>query len=141
VLEPGILREERISGVGNAPRLGIGTVSEQQLRGAGGNADIVAAIGTRGARVHGRLESCGELGRPERGAWGGYAGCLPATPTASRRRTITLRDGARVTLRSIAPDDAPLLAASFQRLSEESRYRRFFTIKHKLSAAELEYFV
>jgi RimJ/RimL family protein N-acetyltransferase len=66
---------------------------------------------------------------------------LPAIPTASGRRTITLRDGARVTLRPIAPDDAPLLAASFQRLSEESRYRRFFTIKHKLSAAELEYFV
>jgi nucleotide-binding universal stress UspA family protein/RimJ/RimL family protein N-acetyltransferase len=61
--------------------------------------------------------------------------------TASRRRTITLRDGARVTLRPIAPDDSPLLAASFERLSEESRYRRFFTIKDKLSAAELEYFV
>ena len=46
-----------------------------------------------------------------------------------------------MTLRPIAPDDLPLLAASFERLSEESRYRRFFTIKDKLSAAELEYFV
>ena len=61
--------------------------------------------------------------------------------TGSRRRTITLRDGARVTLRPIEPDDSPLLAASFQRLSEESRYRRFFTAKDQLSAAELEYFV
>jgi nucleotide-binding universal stress UspA family protein/RimJ/RimL family protein N-acetyltransferase len=52
-----------------------------------------------------------------------------------------LRDGARVTLRPIAPNDSPLLAASFERLSERSRYRRFFTIKDKLSAAELEYFV
>ena len=59
----------------------------------------------------------------------------------SRRWTITLRDGARVTLRSIAPQDKPLLAASFERLSEESRYRRFFTAKKELSAAELDYLV
>ena len=31
----------------------------------------------------------------------------------SRRRMITLRDGTRVTLRPIAPQDKPLLAASF----------------------------
>lgn len=61
--------------------------------------------------------------------------------TPSRRRTITLRDGARVTLRPIAPEDKPLLAASFDRLSEESRYRRFFTTKPALSAAELDYLV
>ncbi len=54
---------------------------------------------------------------------------------------VTLRDGARVRLRPIAPDDKPLLAASFQRLSEESRYRRFFTHKTELSEAELDYFV
>jgi nucleotide-binding universal stress UspA family protein/GNAT superfamily N-acetyltransferase len=61
--------------------------------------------------------------------------------TSSRRRTITLRDGARVTLRPIAPGDKPLLAATFERLSEASRYRRFFTTKHELSAAELAYLV
>jgi nucleotide-binding universal stress UspA family protein/RimJ/RimL family protein N-acetyltransferase len=61
--------------------------------------------------------------------------------TPSRRRTITLRDGARVTLRPIAPEDKPLLAALFERLSEESRYRRFFTTKNELSAAELDYLV
>src|ERR1700686_3799311 len=59
----------------------------------------------------------------------------------SRRKTITLRNGARVTLRPIAPEDKPLLAAIFERLSEESRYRRFFTTKAELSAAELNYFV
>jgi nucleotide-binding universal stress UspA family protein/RimJ/RimL family protein N-acetyltransferase len=59
----------------------------------------------------------------------------------SRRKTITLRNGARVTLRPIAPEDRPLLAAIFERLSEESRYRRFFTTKAELSAAELDYFV
>jgi nucleotide-binding universal stress UspA family protein/RimJ/RimL family protein N-acetyltransferase len=57
------------------------------------------------------------------------------------RRTVILRDGARVTLRPIAPEDKPLLAASFERLSEESRYRRFFTTKPELSAAELDYLV
>jgi nucleotide-binding universal stress UspA family protein/GNAT superfamily N-acetyltransferase len=60
---------------------------------------------------------------------------------SSRRRTITLRDGARVTLRPIAPEDAPLIAASFERLSEESRYRRFFTIKDTLPPAQLAYLV
>ena len=59
----------------------------------------------------------------------------------SRRWTITLRDGARVMLRPIAPQDKPLLAASFERLSDESRYRRFFTVKNELSAAELDYLV
>ena len=61
--------------------------------------------------------------------------------TSSWRRTATLRDGARVTLRPITPEDKPLIAASFERLSEESRYRRFFTSKKELSAAELDYFV
>jgi hypothetical protein len=53
--------------------------------------------------------------------------------TPSRRRTITLRDGARVTLRPLTPDDKPFLAVVFERLSEESRYRRFFTTKNSLS--------
>ncbi len=57
------------------------------------------------------------------------------------RRTITLRDGARATLRPIAPEDKPLVAAAFERLSEESRYRRFFATKNELSAAELAYLV
>ena len=61
--------------------------------------------------------------------------------TPSRRKTVTLRDGARVTLRPIAPEDKQVLAASFDRLSEESRYRRFLTSKDKLSAAELDYLV
>src|SRR5450755_1231534 len=62
-------------------------------------------------------------------------------PTTSRRQTITLRDGARLTLRPIAPEDKPLLAASFERLSEESRYRRFFSTINELSSAQLDYLV
>ncbi len=53
----------------------------------------------------------------------------------------TLHDGVRVTLRPIAPDDRGRLLAGFERLSEESRYRRFFASKTKLSEAELDYFV
>ena len=44
-------------------------------------------------------------------------------------------------LRPIAPEDGPLVAASFERLGKESRYRRFFTSKTELSAAELDYLV
>jgi GNAT superfamily N-acetyltransferase len=61
--------------------------------------------------------------------------------TSSWRRTAALRDGARVTLRQIAPEDKPLIGASFERLGEESRYRRFLSSKKELSAAELDYFV
>src|ERR1700722_13417626 len=65
----------------------------------------------------------------------------PAMPTPSRRRTITLRDGARLTLRPITPEDKPLLVASFERLSEQSRYRRFFTTVNVISPAQLDYLV
>lgn len=62
-------------------------------------------------------------------------------PTRPKGRTVTLRDGARVRLRPIAPEDKELLAASFERLSEQSRYRRFLTAKSKLSRTELAYLV
>jgi L-amino acid N-acyltransferase YncA len=62
-------------------------------------------------------------------------------PTTSRRRTITLRDGARVMLRPIAPEDAPRIAESFHRLSKESRYRRLLTHKDSLPPDELAYLV
>ena len=46
-----------------------------------------------------------------------------------------------MTLRPIAPEDAPLVAASFERLSKESRYRRLFTHKETLSEEEIAYLV
>jgi GNAT superfamily N-acetyltransferase len=55
------------------------------------------------------------------------------------RETAVLRDGSRVLLRLVRPDDAPLLVRGFERLSPESRYRRFFTDKPRLSTAELRY--
>ncbi len=62
-------------------------------------------------------------------------------PTRQQGRTVTLRHGARVRLRPITPEDRQLLATSFERLSEQSRYRRFMTAKRKLSSAELTYLV
>lgn len=61
--------------------------------------------------------------------------------TRSWRKTISLRDGARATLRPIAPEDKPLLAAMIERLSEESRYRRFLTSNNEMSPADLDYLV
>ena len=50
-----------------------------------------------------------------------------------------LRDGREVVLRLIRPDDKELLRRGFLAMSPESRYRRFFTIKHELSDDELRY--
>ena len=54
-------------------------------------------------------------------------------------RTVTLRDGTRVRLRPIQPDDKHLLVRGFERLSEDSRYRRFFIPMSELSPAQREY--
>lgn len=58
---------------------------------------------------------------------------------ASYRETAVLRDGSRVTLRLVRPDDKALLRRGFERLSPESRYRRFLSAKTELSDAELVY--
>jgi GNAT superfamily N-acetyltransferase len=55
-------------------------------------------------------------------------------------RTVTLRDGAHVTLRQVVPEDKPLLVDMFDRLSERSRYQRFFTSMRELSPVTLAYF-
>jgi nucleotide-binding universal stress UspA family protein/GNAT superfamily N-acetyltransferase len=56
-----------------------------------------------------------------------------------RPRPITLSDGARVVVRPIAPDDREALRAGFERLSPESRYRRFFTSVQQLTDRDLDY--
>lgn len=50
-----------------------------------------------------------------------------------------MRDGARVTLRPITSDDKDRLREAFERLGEESRYRRFFSPMPALSPATLRY--
>lgn len=51
----------------------------------------------------------------------------------------TLRDGTHVVLRHIRPEDAPELRRAFERLSPESRYRRFFGGVAQLTDASLRY--
>jgi RimJ/RimL family protein N-acetyltransferase/nucleotide-binding universal stress UspA family protein len=50
-----------------------------------------------------------------------------------------LPDGGRVRLRPIEPADRDALAAGFERLSPESRYRRFFSPVSRLSERQLDY--
>jgi len=52
---------------------------------------------------------------------------------------VALRDGSSVTVRPIRPSDAPALRAGFERLSEESRYRRFLSPMPELSGPMLRY--
>jgi len=49
-----------------------------------------------------------------------------------------LRDGTSVTVRSIRPEDHELLARHFDLLSPDSRYRRFFGLRHAIGAHELD---
>jgi nucleotide-binding universal stress UspA family protein/GNAT superfamily N-acetyltransferase len=52
---------------------------------------------------------------------------------------IQLEDGSSITIRPISVDDRQALAEGFERLSPESRYRRFFTPVTHLSERELDY--
>jgi len=52
---------------------------------------------------------------------------------------VELRDGSRVVIRPIEPGDRAGLVEGFERLSPESRYRRFFGPMTHLSERDLEY--
>ena len=53
--------------------------------------------------------------------------------------TVLLRDGARVLVRPIEPDDRERLRRAFDRLGAESRYRRFFSPVDHLTESQLDY--
>ena len=53
--------------------------------------------------------------------------------------TAKLRDGSRVAIRPLEPDDRDALRAAFDRLSPESRYRRFFGPMGQLRDRDLDY--
>ncbi len=55
------------------------------------------------------------------------------------REEHTLRDGSRVTVRPIRPEDAAELKRGFDRLSPASRYRRFLVGMSSLTDAQLRY--
>ena len=46
---------------------------------------------------------------------------------------VTLRDGSRVLIRPVRPEDKDLFVRGFSELSERSRYRRFFFPIQKLT--------
>src|SRR5271166_6358197 len=52
---------------------------------------------------------------------------------------VALRDNSHLTVRPIRPQDAEALRAGFERLSEESRYRRFLSPMSHLSEPTLRY--
>jgi len=52
---------------------------------------------------------------------------------------VTLRDGSQVLVRPIRPDDKQALVEGLDRLSPESRYRRFLRPVTRLSERELKY--
>jgi GNAT superfamily N-acetyltransferase len=53
---------------------------------------------------------------------------------------VILRDGSRVLVRPVRPDDKELFIRGWQRFGEESRYRRFMGAKASLTRRELAYF-
>lgn len=53
----------------------------------------------------------------------------------------TLRDGRRLEIRALRPDDRAGLAAAVARSSDQSLYRRFFSLKRSFSESEVEYFL
>jgi ribosomal protein S18 acetylase RimI-like enzyme len=57
---------------------------------------------------------------------------------AGRQRQ--LRDGGTILVRPMRADDGERLSAAFDRLSPESRRRRFFGPKERLNSVELQYF-
>lgn len=52
---------------------------------------------------------------------------------AARTTEVELRDGTRILLRPIVPEDKDHLVAAFERLSPQSRYRRFLSPIEELS--------
>src|SRR5256885_12566047 len=53
---------------------------------------------------------------------------------------VGLRDGSTVIIRPVRPEDRELFVAGFERMSGESRYRRFMSHKKRLSERELDFF-
>src|SRR4051794_28105440 len=53
---------------------------------------------------------------------------------------VRLKDGTSVLVRPVRADDRELFVAGFERMSPESRYRRFMGHKQKLSERELDFF-
>ena len=53
--------------------------------------------------------------------------------------SVALRDGSSMLVRQVRPDDKATIEAGFDRMSPESRYRRFFSPLQRLTDADLRY--
>jgi RimJ/RimL family protein N-acetyltransferase len=60
------------------------------------------------------------------------ADALPAPYPSELERAIVLKDGTRLVIRPIRPDDEPRLVNLYDRLSQHTAYQRFFTIMKRL---------
>ena len=63
---------------------------------------------------------------------------IDASELSHFRQPAQLRNGTRVLIRAIRPDDAGRVLMAFHRLDAESIYTRFFTHKKDLSTEELD---
>jgi GNAT superfamily N-acetyltransferase len=61
------------------------------------------------------------------------------TPGILNVHSVTLRDGSSIFIRPIEPGDKDAIVSGFEKLSPESRYRRFFSPLVRLSARDLAY--
>jgi RimJ/RimL family protein N-acetyltransferase len=52
---------------------------------------------------------------------------------------VRLRDGSLILIRPVRPEDKAAIVSGFEKLSPESRYRRFFSPLDRLSARDLAY--
>jgi len=64
--------------------------------------------------------------------------CVRWDPGTELDEPFAIRDGRVAYLRSITPAARPLIKAAMKKLSPETSRRRFFTVRHELSEAELD---
>ena len=63
------------------------------------------------------------------------------TDIAQFRAAEVLRDGRRVLIRAVRPQDREGLLAAFARTGDEARYRRFFSPKRSFTESETAFYV
>jgi RimJ/RimL family protein N-acetyltransferase len=85
----------------------------------------------------------GKIPNEQRGPEESAPGAAALSPVAypwELERTVTLRDGARVRMRPIRPEDEARLVDLYSRLSEYTAYQRFFTAMRRLPPDWFHYF-